>query len=257
MSELPVGFFDSGVGGLSVLKEAMRVLPRENFIYYGDNKNAPYGTKKKDEIRELTFRGVQFLLEKGVKAVVVACNTATSVAVEDLRESYPDLPVISMEPAVKPALALVQEDGWALVMATPATISQQRYASLLEHMYHGDRVINLACPGLPELVEQGHVDSPELLSYLEGKFLPLRDRKVQALVLGCTHYVFAEKAIAKAAGKVWGKVPIIHGNRGTVLQLRRVLQHRGIEAAHGGEVQFFSSGEDLSVYDRLMQLELE
>ncbi|MGI6168736.1 MAG: glutamate racemase [Christensenellales bacterium] len=257
MSELPVGFFDSGVGGLSVLREAIRVLPRENFIYYGDNKHAPYGTKGEQEIRELTFRGVGFLLEQGVKAIVVACNTATSVAVEDLRAAYPDIPVISMEPAVKPALALIQEDGWVLMMATPATISQKRYVSLLEHMYHGDRVINLACPGLPELVEQGQVDSPVILDYLAEKFQPLRDKKVQAVVLGCTHYVFAERSIARMAREVWGEAPVIHGHHGTVLQLKRVLQQRSMEAFHGGAVRYCSSGDDLSAYRTLMQLDLE
>ncbi|MBM6837465.1 aspartate/glutamate racemase family protein, partial [Clostridium saudiense] len=124
--EMPIGFLDSGLGGISVLREALKIMPNENYIYFGDSKNAPYGTKTKKEIRDLTFNTVEFLLEKGAKGIVVACNTATSAAVAELRLVYPDIPLVGIEPAIKPAVELSKK-GNILMMATPMTVKQDKF----------------------------------------------------------------------------------------------------------------------------------
>ena len=128
---MPIGFFDSGVGGLSVLREAIKIMPNEDYIYFGDSKNAPYGTKTVDEVRELTFKAVEFLLSKGVKGIAIACNTATSAAVADLRKTYPELPLVGIEPALKPAVEL-NKDGDILIMATSMTLKEEKFKRLMD-----------------------------------------------------------------------------------------------------------------------------
>ena len=128
---MPIGFFDSGFGGLSVLREAIKIMPNEDYIYFGDSKNAPYGTKTVDEVRELTFKAVEFLLNKGVKGIAIACNTATSAAVADLRKMYPELPLVGIEPALKPAVEL-NKDGDILIMATSMTLKEEKFKRLMD-----------------------------------------------------------------------------------------------------------------------------
>ena len=127
----PIGFFDSGVGGISVLREAVKLMPNENFIYFGDSLNAPYGTKPIEEVQALSVKNAEMLIEKGVKAIVIACNTATSVAAEILRDKYPDIPVVGVEPALKPAL-MYKENPKVLVMATDVTLRERKFNTLLE-----------------------------------------------------------------------------------------------------------------------------
>ena len=127
----PIGFFDSGVGGLSVMREALKIMPNEDYIYFGDSKNAPYGTRTVDEVRKLTFDAVDFLLSKGVKGIVIACNTATSAAVAALRMEYPELPIVGIEPALKPAVELNKE-GSILIMATSMTLKEKKFNNLME-----------------------------------------------------------------------------------------------------------------------------
>ena len=238
----PIGVFDSGVGGISVLKEAVKLLPSEHFIFFGDTKNAPYGTKTKEDVLRLSHSIVEALLDKGCKAIVIACNTATSAAAASLRAEYASLPIIGMEPALKPA-SLIRQDGIVLSLATPGTIAGEKYAHL--YALYGEGVVSLPCPGLMEFVERGELEGPRLHSYLEGLFLPYRERKVEAAVLGCTHYVFLKNAIQA----FFPGVPLIDGNEGTVRQLIRRLDALSLLAPGSaeGKVELLSSGGEEAI----------
>ena len=195
---LPIGVFDSGVGGISVLRELMALMPNENYIFFGDSANAPYGTKTLDEVVKLTCKDAAYLYEQGVKAIVVACNTATSAGVKILRERYTDIPVIGIEPALKPAV-LSAKHPTVLVMATPMTLREEKFQNLM-HRYEQDaEIIPLPCPGLVEFIERGELESEELEHFLRKLFAPYK--KADAVVLGCTHYPFAKKMIGKILGE--------------------------------------------------------
>jgi glutamate racemase len=225
--EKPVGFFDSGIGGLSVLKTAYVSLPGEDYIYYGDNLNAPYGEKSEEEIKALSLAAGAFLFAKGVKAIVVACNTATSAAIQMMRQQF-SLPVISMEPAVKPALPMLKT-GKALVLATPATVSQTRYLGLIERLGAQDRVISVGCGGLVELIEAGKTGEADIHRYLEKKLAFLHGERIEAVVLGCTHYAFAEKPIKSYIDRAFRTdCPVLDGRYGTARQLIHVLDEHGL-----------------------------
>ena len=229
----PIGFFDSGVGGISVLKTVHALLPHENYIYYGDNANAPYGDKSEEAIRELSFAAGSFLYGKGVKAIVMACNTATSAAVIGMRRQF-SIPVISMEPAVKPALAAGRE-GLVLVLATPATVSQGRYKGLLERLHAGSRVINIGCGGLVELIEQGRTDRRTVREYLEKQLAGLRGQRIGAVVIGCTHYSFIGRQIKDYIDDAFGAdCALFDGRHGTAAHLRDVLRERDMLCGGAG-----------------------
>ncbi len=254
--ENPVGFFDSGLGGLSVLKLARSMLGHEDFIYYGDNANAPYGTKPKEQIIELSCACMDFLLQRKVKAVVVACNTATSAAVEFLREKYP-LPVLSMEPAVKPALS-VNNGGKVLVMATPATVSQPRYQSLVKNLHAADIVLDLPCEGLVELIENGQWTGSRIDSYLSSLFLHIRREHIGSVVLGCTHYALAKEAIQKNLKAIGISAPILDGAAGTARHLCNVLEKNGLlnHRKADGEFYLYTSGDAsklMPFYNKIME----
>lgn len=246
----PIGIFDSGIGGISVLREAVHLLPQERFVFYGDTKNAPYGTKSRVEVLSLVKNVAQHLLAQQVKAIVIACNTATSIAASSLREEYA-LPIIGMEPALKPA-SLLHKDGIILSLATPNTIHGEKYASLIAH--YGEGVVSLPCPGLMEFAERGEMDSPALHRYLSALFHPYASQKVEAIVLGCTHYVFLKSAIAKH----FPAVPLIDGNAGTVRQLIHRLQEKQLlaplDVVGGVTFQSSCSAEALSLMQALFAL---
>ena len=171
----PIGVLDSGLGGISVLRELVKLMPGEDFIYYGDSANAPYGTRTPEEVIDLTKKDVEFLLERGAKAIVVACNTATSVAIKELRAAYEEiLPVIGIEPALKPAVK-AKEHSKVVVMATPMTLSQTKFNSMM-HIYEDDaNIIKMPCPGLVEYIESGVLDGPVLdSSRISSVFLLLK-----------------------------------------------------------------------------------
>lgn len=238
-STAPIGVFDSGVGGISVLREALRQLPHERFLFYGDTMRAPYGTKSRQEVLSFSQEIVNLLLNQGAKAIVIACNTATSAAAADLRAEYPSLPIIGMEPALKPA-SLLHQDGVILSLATPGTIAGEKYAHL--YALYGQGVVSLPCGGLMEYVERGELNTPALHDYLSRLFAPFDREKVEAVVLGCTHYVFLRSAISA----YFPGVPLVDGNEGTVRQLRRRLAENGLlapETAQGGAALFSSGGE--------------
>jgi len=253
-NKLPIGFFDSGVGGISVLREAIKELPNESFIYYGDNGNAPYGVKDESIIRELSIKAADFLVSKGIKALVVACNTATSAAIQVLRDRL-DMPVIGMEPALKPAVEM-SEDGKIIVMATPATLRQKKFCALLDQCGKQSKVIPLPCPGLMELIEKGDLESEEIVKYLECLLKPYFSETIDIIVLGCTHYVFVADKIQRMMGE---KTKVIDGNHGTVMQLKRILIKEGLlndnKANRKAEVQFYTSGKEeafLSISKKLL-----
>ncbi len=222
--EKPIGFFDSGVGGISVLNESLIVLPNEDFVYFGDSSNAPYGTRDVNEVRKLTFNAVDFLLNKGAKAIVIACNTATSAAIDTLREKYKDIPIIGIEPALKPAVE-VSEGKSIIIMATPMTLAEKKFSNLMEKYNKEVDIIPLPCAGLVELIEDGIIEGAEIQSYLESKFKEFMHLDIASIVLGCTHYPFIKKQLIQIVGE---KTVIIDGSVGTVNQLKRKLTRNNL-----------------------------
>lgn len=249
----PVGVFDSGLGGITVLREMTKRMPGENFIFYGDSANAPYGEKTQQQIINLSERIVSYLLGRRVKAIVVACNTATAAAISRIRAEHPDLPVIGIEPAIKPvALAMPQKK--ILVMATQNTLSLQKYHALIRKYEDKADFIPLACTGLAARVEQGRFEDADLMELLHSLLDPYAGR-VDAVVLGCTHYPFIKKQIRA----VLGDIPVFDGGAGTARELQRELKEKGIDnpAADGGKVEFVSSRdteEELRLYRTLYEM---
>lgn len=242
---LAIGVFDSGVGGISVLADLIRVLPEEDFIYLGDCLNIPYGTKDVEKARKLTVAAVEFLLEKDIKALVIACNTATSAAITHLRD-WLDIPVVGMEPALKPAVESGGE-GSVVVMATPMTLREQKFNGLMEKYRERADIIPLPCPGLVELIEEGKLDGEEVEDLLERLVSPLKNKKISSVVLGCTHYPLIKDAIQRVYGE---DVRIIDGNMGTARQLKRLLDKNGLGADKGrdrGSLQLFTFGDEEKV----------
>lgn len=238
---MPIGVFDSGVGGISVLAQLIKTLPNESFIYLGDCLNAPYGTKDVLEARRLTLEAVDFLVKKGIKALVVACNTATSAAIVQLREKL-DMPVIGMEPALKPAVER-GGPGSIVVMATPMTLKEQKFQRLMEKYKDRADIVPLPCPGLVELIEEGKLEGEELFNLLEELVSSLGDRKISSVVLGCTHYPLIRDQIQKVYGE---QVQIIDGNEGTARHLKRVLEQEGLAVPPGEAnpgVSFYTFGD--------------
>ncbi len=236
----PVGVFDSGVGGISVLSELVKLMPDEDFIYFGDSANAPYGEKPEEEIRELTIRGVRHLLDQGAKGICVACNTATSAAVRLMRGMFPKLPLVGLEPAVKPAV-LSKDHPKVLVMATQATIRQEKFNNLMAKYGDLGTVIPLGCPGIVELVERGITEGPELERVIEGLLGKYIKKDIDCVVLGCTHYPFVKKTISKVMGE---EVAIFDGGNGAARQMKRLLQESGLlrnEPGRTGRIKFENS----------------
>lgn len=226
-----IAVFDSGVGGISVLRELVKVMPSERYLYFGDSANAPYGTRPIQEIRELTLAAAKKLVDKGTKALVVACNTATSAAIEELRRKYPELIVVGIEPAVK--LAVDNFPGGTVgVMATPVTLRENKFQMLWQRFRNKCRIVSIPAPGLVELIEGGCIQGQKVEDLLEDLLAPYKG-KLNALVLGCTHYPFVEKAIQKVLGQ---STVLLHGGRGTALQTQRRLAAAGLLREGDGEV---------------------
>ncbi|MQN01872.1 MAG: glutamate racemase [Lachnospiraceae bacterium] len=219
----PIAVFDSGVGGVSVLRELVRVMPKEKFYFYGDSGNAPYGTKSRYEVLQLTRGHVEDFIDMGVKGICIACNTATSAAVRQLRLDYPEVPVVGIEPALKPAVSFMHHPK-VLVMATPMTIRENKFQNLLNKYGEEAEVFPLACPGLMEYVEAGKAGTEEVQKFLNdllkdyapgGKYGPM-----DAVVTGCTHYPFVKDQIETALG---GGTRVFDGANGTAREMRRRL----------------------------------
>ena len=257
-AELPIGVFDSGVGGISVLKRLVARLPGEDFRFFGDSANAPYGTRPPQEVLGLSEAIVDRFLALPVKAIVIACNTATPAASATLRQEHPEIPIIGIEPAVKPALEYVRAHGGdVVVMATPLTLRERKFADLLERLHAGTRVHRLPAPELVEFVEAGKNTAPETEDYLRGLLEPFLP-DLGALVLGCTHFPFAWPLFRSIVGL---GVPIIDGGDGVARELRRELDSRGLlrDRESGGSVDFSNSekGQDkLDLSRRLFAMRL-
>ncbi|MDH0645506.1 glutamate racemase [Pseudomonas sp. GD03858] len=236
----PVGVMDSGVGGLSVLAEIQRLLPNESLLYVADSGHVPYGEKSPDYIRQRLRHIAAFFHEQGAKAMVLACNTATVAAVADLRELYPDWPLVGMEPAVKPAAAATRS-GVVGVLATTGTLQSAKFAALLDRFASDVRVVTQPCPGLVERIETGDLTSPELRQLLLQYVQPLLAAGCDTLILGCTHYPFLRPMLATM---VPADVAIIDTGAAVARQLQRLLGARDLLSDQPARATaFWSSGE--------------
>lgn len=230
-----IAVFDSGVGGISVLKELISLMPGENYLYFGDSANAPYGRKTTEEVRLLTLKNAEMLLQRGVKALVVACNTATSAAIDVLRETFPDAIILGIEPALKPAITRFPT-GSIGIMATDVTLREKKLQQLIDR-FDAAQVERISAPGLVELIEQGKADSQEAESFLRLVLAPYVG-KLDALVLGCTHYPFVKNTISKILGE---DTLLFDGSAGTARQARRCLEEAGLLLDGEGSVTIENS----------------
>jgi glutamate racemase len=236
-----VGVFDSGLGGLSVWREIVHQLPHEQTLYLADQAHVPYGSRRLSEVQKLAEGDTRFLLEHGAKIIVVACNTASAAALHHLRRTFPQIPFVGMEPAVKPAVGRTRT-GVVGVLATQATFQGELFASLVER-YAGDvRVLTQACPGLVGMVETGALDTPETEALVQRYVSPLIEAGADQLVLGCTHYPFLRPVIERLTG---GSAVVIDPAPAVARQTRRVLTQQGLMADEGqaSHHMFYTSGD--------------
>lgn len=245
-----IGVMDSGVGGLSVLNHIHALLPNETLFYAADSLHAPYGNKSVDEIRARCDAVADFLLEKNIKALVVACNTATAAAIESLRAKH-DLPIIGMEPAVKPAAAATK-NGVVGILATSGTLKSAQFAALLEHYGRDIQVVTQACIGLVECVERGELNADSTFALVKKYCQPLLEAGADTIVLGCTHYPFIKPLIERvlAENSLMGKVSLIDTGEAVAKQLERRLieqdlvrmnQHEGLAGSHDSSCTFWTN----------------
>ena len=235
-----IAVFDSGVGGISVLRHLLRYLPGERFLYFGDSANAPYGSRSTEEVRQLTLAAAEFLTrEYPIKALVIACNTATAAAVQQLRERYPQLIVIGIEPALKVA-ADHFPGGRIGVMATEVTLREEKIDTLLHRFDTECTIANIPAPGLVQKIEAGKADCPETEALLR-EILADHIGALDALVLGCTHYPFAAKAISRILGP---EVTLLDGGDGTARETKRRLKAAKLLEEGPGEVTVINSAGD-------------
>ncbi|NLX09330.1 MAG: glutamate racemase [Chloroflexi bacterium] len=237
----PVGLLDSGVGGLSVLREVRAQLPAEDVIYVADQGHVPYGPRSIEQVREFTVKLARFLIAQDAKLIVVACNTASAAALYTLRELFPDVPFVGMEPAVKPA-AHETQTGTIGVIATEATFQGELYASVVGRFAQGVEVITAACPEFVLLAEAGETDSPAAHEAIRRRLLPLAEAGIDQLVLGCTHFPFLKPAIQAVLGP---GVTVVDPSAAVARQAGRVLEARGLlnPGARPGHVTYYTSGE--------------
>ena len=256
-TKLPIGVFDSGIGGVSVLAELIKMLPHEEFIYYADTLHAPYGTKPETTVRELSLKAAEFLFTQGTKSIVVACNTATSAAIGEMRKRHPS-PVIALEPAVKRAVESAGK-GTILVMATPLTFKSMKFNDLVSRHRQQAEIKLLPCEGLVDIIEKDYTDARAINEYLSGVFSGIDRKGVSAVVLGCTHYVLIKKEISQTLG---GEIRIIDGNYGTARRLKTVLQnerllngavHEVLPISAKSSVKFYMSGSEREVVAKYKQ----
>ncbi len=235
----PIGIFDSGVGGLSVWREIARQLPHEATVYFADQIHIPYGPRTLPEIRLFSEAITRFLLERSCKLVVVACNAASAAALKHLRATFPAVPFVGMEPAVKPA-AETTGTGVVGVLATPATFQGELFASVVERFANGVQLVKEVCPGLVQQIEAGRLDTPDTLEMLDRFLIPIRDANADTIVLGCTHYPFVIDAIRQLAPGVH----VIDPAPAVARQVERVLKEHGLETGREqpGTHTFITSG---------------
>jgi glutamate racemase len=256
-SYLPIGIFDSGVGGISVLKHIHALLPRESLLYYADSKHAPYGGKTEAQIRNRVYAISKFLLTHGCKALVIACNTATAHAAQSLRDKYAflDIPIIGMEPAVKPAAA-ASKNGIIGVLATVGTLKSAQFAALLEAYGRDVKVVTQGCVGLVECIEQGKLDAPETKALIRQYTAPLLAEGADTIVLGCTHYPFVKSVIQEIVGEY---VTLIDTGAAVAKRLQSQLAERNLlnTESKKGEVKFWTNSTAENAMEVIEQLWVE
>jgi glutamate racemase len=248
----PIGIFDSGVGGLSVLRAIRQQLPHENVIFLADQDHVPYGPRPIDQVRDFSEAIVRFLLSQGVKLVVVACNAASAAALYYLRETFPQLPFVGMEPAVKPAAEQTQS-GVVGVLATPATFQGELYASVMDRFANGITVLQDTCPGLVNQIEKGELDTPKTRAILENALLPMLETGIDRVVLGCTHYPFVIPLIKEIAGP---KVEVIDPSPAVARQTAKLLEARRLcnLSTNLGTVDYLTTGDPSKLSSLLPRL---
>lgn len=251
MSERPVLMFDSGVGGLTVLREARVLLPDRRFVYVADDAGFPYGRWEEPALRAhvVSLFG-RLLAAHDPEIVVVACNTASAAALKYLRDKFPDTQFVGMEPAVKPAAEKTQT-GKVGVLATPATFQGALYASVVERFANGVELFQNTCNGLVQQIEMGNLDGDETQRILEDALHPMLDKNIDTVVLGCTHYPFVIPLIEKIVGE---KVRVIDPAPAVARQVKRLLEAGGMRSRGGGRIRFITSGEAGSVQEVLSTL---
>ena len=244
----PIGVFDSGVGGISVLRALVHKMPGENYLYYGDSANAPYGTRTPQEVTDLACAVADKLAQQGVKALVVACNTSTAVAMETLKARHPDLTIVGIEPSVGLAAASFPT-GRIGVLATPATIAGRRFMYQAEP-YPNAKIDLIPAPNLVEIVEAGKYDTEEADTYLSALLAPYIG-KLNALVLGCTHYPFVENALHRVLGD---EVAFFDGSSLTAAETYEKLKEKDLLNEAGGKIQIQNSSADKKLLELSMKL---
>ena len=247
-ANFPIGIFDSGVGGTSIWKEIVTLLPNENTIYLADSKNAPYGEKSKEEIIELSIKNTEFLLNQNCKIIVVACNTATTNAIKTLRQNY-DISFIGIEPAIKPA-ALSTKTNVVGILATKGTLNSELFESTSSLFKEKITIIETIGKGLVDLIETGKINSPEMSLLLEKYLQPMLDQNVDCLVLGCTHYPYLIPQIRKIVGD---KMQIIDSGLAVAKQTKAILEKNELlkKDIQKGKHQLFSNS-DIRVLEMLV-----
>jgi len=246
---MKIGVLDSGFGGLSVLKTAVEMIPNEDFVYFADTKNAPYGRKTRKEVRALVLKSVEFLTLHDVKGIVVACNTGTSVAVKQLRKIY-DIPIIGMEPAIKPALQ-INEQKKVLLFATKLTLKEKKLHKLIHKLEAEERIDMIALQELVRYAEDFDFSEKTIVPYLMKKLRKVSWKKYSSVVLGCTHFLFFKKYFEKMLPE---HIQIVDGNEGTVRHLINNIELS--KSKKKGKIEYFNSGKKIKqkVFKKYMKL---
>lgn len=254
MKNNPIGIFDSGVGGTSIWKEIQKLLPNEDIIYLADSKNAPYGEKSAAEILEFSIKNTEYLLAQDCKLIVVACNTATTNAIDHLRKSY-RIPIIGIEPAIKPA-ALQSKSKTVGILATRGTLSSHLFHSTAEIHAQGIKIIEREGVGLVPLVEQGKIDSKETRNLLETYLRPMLDEGIDYLVLGCTHYPYLVPILKELLPD---SVQIIDSGEAVARQTKAIMINRDLinDSKVIGRYTFFSNSETRFLRNLLSDIKID
>ncbi|WP_151733965.1 glutamate racemase [Paenibacillus tengchongensis] len=236
---MKIGFFDSGIGGLTVLHQALKLLPDEDYLFYADSAHVPYGEKPKEEVKQYIAEAVRFIFSQGAEALVIACNTATSIAVQELRMQY-DYPILGIEPAVKPAVRQVEgTPKKVLVLATPLTLQEDKYHNLVKRLDSRDIVDSLALPGLVRLAERFDFREESVRPYLREQFAGLELCKYGTVVLGCTHFPYFIPVLRQLFPP---QTQFISGNTGTARNLKAILGGRTSLGSGSGRIEYYASG---------------
>lgn len=249
MNNNPIGIFDSGIGGLTVLNKIIKILPNEKYIYYADTVNVPYGTKPKEEVKKYINAAVDFLINKKVKAIVIACNTATSIAIKDLRNKY-NIPIIGIEPAAKPAVEN-RRNKKVLIMATPTTIKEEKLKDLLDKLKAGKIVDLIAMPKLVEFAEKGEFTTKRVKAYIQEELEKYNLKDYSELVLGCTHFPFFKKILSEIFPK---DIQIIDGSLGVANRLKSILEENELQGNNVLEIEYYNSGKLAQNKEKLEEL---